>query len=166
MAPPSDYLNMRYALENNVRCIHFSASLDPIITPIAPVSDSPADIVAYMDFFENADPAQSAEPLIVEYYKLKFKLKSFADIAAELEGASTGAEFFPLQINDFVSNGTTSDLYLAPFKIGEYLEDDREVDALQFFEEAHRLAMRWCNQDGVALCADKIAELKERIDTN
>lgn len=161
MKPPQDYLNLRYALENNIQTIHFSSSLDPIVTPVAPVEFCVLDIVSYMDFFETADASKSTEPMVVEYYKLKHRLKSFETIVQKLEGTCEAPEFFPLQINDFVTNGAACDLYIAAFAAGEHFMCDRERDALRFFEEARRVAMRWCNQDGVSLCTSKIAKIRE-----
>lgn len=167
MRPPPDYLNLLYALENNIQEIHFSASLDPVITPIKSVRIFVHNITSYMDFFEAADPAQSVEPLVVEYYKLKHRLKPFEDVVAELEGSrEPEPEFFPLQINEFVSNGTMGDLYVAPFRVAEELEDDMEEDALRFFEEARKIAMRWCNQKGVELSGERIQRLREKMDAD
>lgn len=161
MKPPQDYLNLLYALENNIQAIHFSSSLDPVVTPVTPAESCMLDVVSYTEFFETADAAKSTEPIVVEYYKLKHRLKSFEEIVRELEDAHEVPVFFPLQINDFVASGAASDLYIASFVAGEYLENDRENDALRFFEEARRVAMRWCNQDGVSLCTSKIAKIKE-----
>lgn len=161
MKPPQDYLNLFYALENNIQAIHFSSTLDPVVTPVTPMESCALDVVSYMDFFEAADSSKSTEPMVVEYYKLKHKLKSFEDIVKELEGICETPEFFPLQINDFVTSGAACDLYIASFAVGEYLLNDRESDALRFFEEARRVAMKWCNQDGVSLCTSKIAEIRE-----
>lgn len=163
MKPLQDYLNLRYVLENNIQEIHFSPSLDPVVTPLTPIEPCVLDIVLYMDFFEAADATKSTEPMIVEYYKLKHRLKSFEEIVQELEGVEEAPTFFPLQINNFVANGAACDLYIASFAAGEYLANDRKGDALRFFEEARRVAMRWCNQDGVSLCTSKITKIREDI---
>lgn len=164
MGPPPDYLNLLYALENNIQEIYSTSSLDPVIVPVKPTRVCTHTIITYIDFFETADPSKSEEPLVVEYYKLKFKLKSFEEIVDELGGnRSSGLDFFPLDINDFISNGTTSDLYVAPFKVAEQLEDDVQEEALRFFREAQKIAMRWCNQAGVELCTEKVKELQEKM---
>lgn len=161
MEIPKDYLNLLYALDNNIKSIYFSPLLEPLIEPIKAVDTFNEDISSYTAFFENADPSLSKEPLIVEYYKLKFQMKSFEEVVKEIEGEESKEDFFVLNINEFISNGVESDLYLAPYNVGKYFEEDSPRKAMDFFAEARRVALRWSNEEGFELCNKKIAEMEE-----
>lgn len=171
-----DFVNLIHALKNNVKSIHFSSKLDPIIIPKRTIN-----YLKYASTFQNytrafirADPLKSEYPEIVEYYKLKFTLKPFSEIVKDYESllkmnepGDMSVEFnyeFLYQINEHISNREERDLYLIPLCCGMRAESNGLPErAVDFYEEAYKVAANYGNETGVDSAKTRMECIRRKL---
>ncbi|RVD93165.1 hypothetical protein TUBRATIS_003090 [Tubulinosema ratisbonensis] len=161
-----DVINFHLALTNNIASISFSSNLDPIIEPLHPYTLKFDHFQDFLDYYDTLyDESSLQEPEIVEYYLLKHKLKSYEELINDFEGKDE-ENVFMLEINDYFSHGSISDLFLVDYFTGKYLEDFDKKSAIEFYEEGERIAYERGNEKGKKICRMNYEKLIKEIEEN
>lgn len=149
-----DIIHLHLALTNNISKIVFSPTLDPLITPKEQFTFKINNFLEYLDYFDKAlESNTSDEPEIVEYYLLKYQLKSMEELMDDYEGEDEDS-LMMVDINDFISYGNEADFFLVDYFAGQYVESFDKKRAIEYYEEGERVACERGNEFGMNICRE------------
>ncbi|CAD26602.1 hypothetical protein [Encephalitozoon cuniculi GB-M1] len=157
-ASTNDLLSLMYILDGNVKRVVFTSEMDPLVFPRDPTpppryAEVLSSFESFLDFYRNLN-GEGEHSEIITYYKLKHGKLPFMSLYSKYiqlrkkDDKREGVTYYNedlyralLECNEYVSNRGSLDMFLAPFYMSQFFEQNGELrKSRRLRREARRIA--------------------------